>query len=111
MNGGGRIQARRAGPRRRPNGDILHASGYDAKFERLPHEMLIFMVKMGLLGASWGPLGASWGPLGSLLGASWGLLGAQDEAKMEPSWAKLGPCCDLEPSWRQLGGNLQHKLT
>ena len=73
--------------------------------------MLTFMVKIELLGASWGPLGASWGRLGGLLGASWGFLGAQDEAKMEPSWAKLGPSCDLEASWQQLGGDLQLKLT
>ena len=97
LEGRRRIEVRRAGPRRRPNGDILHASGYDTKFEHLPHEMLIFMVKVELLG---GLLEA----LGGLLGASWSLLGAQDGAK-------LGPCCDLEPSWRQLGGHLQHKLT
>ena len=77
----------------------------------LPRKMLIFMLTMGLLGPLGGPLGASWGPLGGLLGASWGLLGAQDEAKMEPSWAKLGPSCDLEASWQQLGGDLQRKLT
>ena len=56
-----------------------------------------------LFGASWGPLGgvlgASWGRLGGLLGASWGLLGAQDEARMEPSWAQVAIL-------RHLGSNL-----
>ena len=44
--------------------------------------MLIFILRITLLGASWEP------------------LGGQDEAKMEPSWAKLGP------SWPQVGVKL-----
>ena len=79
----------------------------------------------GRLGPSWALLGPSW----RLLGPSWGLLGsswsrlrailgvltrkaamlknhrktqvgrALGLSKMGPSWAKLGPSCDLEPSW------------
>ena len=60
----------------------------------LPHEMLIFMVKMGPLGASWGPLGgplgAPWGPLGGLLGASWGPPGGLLAYGIE-FWAPPGP--------------------
>ena len=76
---------------------------------------------LGPLGAILGHLGALLGPLGSFLGPSWGHLGClktdigeklknatpptrnahfrgQDEAKMGPSWAKLGSSCDLGPS-------------
>ena len=73
------------------------------EIEALPHEMLIFMMKMRLIGASWEPLGglleATWGllgPLGGLLGALGGPLGA-------PSSPKLGTSCHLEASWVHLG--------
>ena len=42
----------------------------------LSHKMLIFKMKLGLLGASWG------------------FLGVQVAAKMGPSWAQDGPSCD-----------------
>ena len=70
----------------------------------LLHRMLVFMVKMGRLGASWDPLGgSSWGQDGAKLG--------QVGPKMGQVGTKLGLSWHLEPSWRQLGGDLQHKLT
>ena len=51
--------------------------------------MLIFTVKMGLIWGSWGP------------------LGAQDEAKMGPSCAKLGPSWGQVAIWRRLGAILE----
>ena len=75
-----------------------------------PTENAHFYVEDGASWASWGPLGASWGRLGGLLGASWGLLGAQDEAKMEPSWAKLGSSWDeaaiLEGTWPNMADKM-----
>ena len=91
--------------------------------QHLPHEMLIFIIRMslleplgsllgpswGLLGASWRPLGSLWGPLGVVLGplgASWerlgGLLGASG-VLLRSSWGRLGAV--LGPSWRLLGSS------
>ena len=101
-----------------------------AKMQHLPHEMLIFIIGMGLLdllGASCKPLGGflgvSWGRLGGLLGASWvswralgAFLGVR--VVLGPSWGRLGAILArleavlgpswrvLEPSWRRLGAIL-----
>ena len=63
--------------------------GMIPKNEPLPEKMFIIMVKMGLLGASWGPLGSL---LGAKLGPSWGQVAI---------WRRLGAI--LEATWRQLG--------
>ena len=92
--------------------------------EPLPHELLIFMVKAGLirgrLEASWGPLGAAWEPLGGLLESLGGSLGAS-WASLVGFWGDLGRISgdfgvkltshcfgmrlgsDLESSWGRLG--------
>ena len=99
--------------------------------QHLPHEMLIFMIRLGLLESLGSLLEASWGLLGGVLGASWrplrGLLGPLG-GLLEASWGSLGaprgglgailgafckivklssPCvaleCDLEATWSRLG--------
>jgi len=69
----------------------------------LPHEIVIFMVKMvplrGLLEASWELLWGVLGVLGSLLGASWGLLGVPWRP-LGPPWGRHGAI--LEASWEIL---------
>ena len=90
-----------------------------AKMQHLPHEMLTFMIRMGLLGslgsllqllggllgASWVPRGGLWGPLGILLGASWGPLLGAILGPLGVSWEPLGAVLEasealLGPSWK-----------